>query len=188
MKKCLSNLLNYENLQHHRHFCGTKNICIECNLQFLKTDHLSNHLKWYGNGGPKEYIYVKCNYQMFNEDNLNHHSKICGYFSDTESHQCKICDKYFYSRGELSSHLIRCGKFICYECSAPFISSNALNYHIEIYHRPKKTNKQYIYLFGVLRRFQHCIGHITTGSWKGRGNQYIQLVHVLNCKLPTNGK
>ena len=27
--------------------------------------------------------------------------------------------------------------------------------------------------FGVLRRFQHCTGHITTGSWKGRGNQYI---------------
>ena len=26
-----------------------------------------------------------------------------------------------------------------------------------------------IYLFGVLRRFQHCTGHITTGSWKGRG-------------------
>ena len=45
-----------------------------------------------------------------------------------------------------------------------------------------------IYLFGVLRRFQHCTGHITTGSWKGRGNQYIQLVGVLYCKLPTNGK
>ena len=45
-----------------------------------------------------------------------------------------------------------------------------------------------IYLFGVLRRFQHCTGHITTGSWKGRGNQYIQLVRVLYCKLPTNGK
>ena len=29
------------------------------------------------------------------------------------------------------------------------------------------------YLFGVLRRFQHCTGHITMGSWKGRGNQYI---------------
>ena len=26
------------------------------------------------------------------------------------------------------------------------------------------------YLFGVLRHFQHCAGHITTGSWKGRGN------------------
>ena len=31
----------------------------------------------------------------------------------------------------------------------------------------------FIYLFGVLRHFQHCTGHITTGSWKGRGNQYI---------------
>ena len=44
------------------------------------------------------------------------------------------------------------------------------------------------YLFGVLRRFQHCTGHIMTGSWKGRGNQYIQFVRVLYCKLPTNGK
>ena len=40
----------------------------------------------------------------------------------------------------------------------------------------------FIYL-GFLRRFQHCTGHITTGSWKGRGNQYIQ---VLYCKLPSN--
>ena len=31
-------------------------------------------------------------------------------------------------------------------------------------------------------------GHITMGSWKGRGNQYIQFVRVLYCKLPTNGK
>ena len=46
----------------------------------------------------------------------------------------------------------------------------------------------FIYLFGVLRCFQHCTGHITAGSWKGRGNQYIQLVKVLYCKLPTNGK
>ena len=28
----------------------------------------------------------------------------------------------------------------------------------------------------------------TLGSWEGRGNQYIQLVKVLYCKLPTNGK
>ena len=26
------------------------------------------------------------------------------------------------------------------------------------------------------------------GSWKGRGNQYIQFVRVLYFKLPTNGK
>ena len=44
------------------------------------------------------------------------------------------------------------------------------------------------YLFGVLCRFQHCKGHITTGNWKGRGNQYIQFVRVLYCKLPTKGK
>ena len=46
----------------------------------------------------------------------------------------------------------------------------------------------FICLFGVLRRFQHCTGHITTGSWKGRGNQYIQFARVVYCKLPTNGK
>ena len=45
----------------------------------------------------------------------------------------------------------------------------------------------FIYL-GFLRRIQDCTGHITTGSWKGRGNQYTQLVKVLYCKLPTNGK
>ena len=46
----------------------------------------------------------------------------------------------------------------------------------------------FIYLFGVLCRFQHCTGHITTGSWKGRGNQYIEFVRDLYCKLLTNGK
>ena len=51
-----------------------------------------------------------------------------------------------------------------------------------------KDMRYVIYLFGVLRRFQHCTGHITTGSWKGRGNQYIQFARVVYCKLPTNGK
>ena len=45
-----------------------------------------------------------------------------------------------------------------------------------------------IYLFGVLRHFQNYTGRITMGSWKVRGNQYIQFVRVLYCKLPTNGK
>ena len=45
----------------------------------------------------------------------------------------------------------------------------------------------FFFLFWVLHRFQHCTGHITTGSYKGRGNQYIQFVRVLYCKLPTNG-
>ena len=45
-----------------------------------------------------------------------------------------------------------------------------------------------ICLFGVLPGFQHCTGHITMGSWKGRGNQYIEFVRVLYCKLLTNSK
>ena len=53
---------------------------------------------------------------------------------------------------------------------------------------PVQCWKRCIYLFGVLRRFQHCTGHNTTGSWKGRRNQYILFVRVLYCKLPTNGK
>ena len=48
-------------------------------------------------------------------------------------------------------------------------------------------SKSLVCLFGVLRRFQHCTGHITTGSWKGRGNQYIEFARVVYCKLPTNG-
>ena len=52
----------------------------------------------------------------------------------------------------------------------------------------KQTPRRRFYLFGVLRRFQHCTSHITTGSWKGRGNQYMQFARVLYCKLPTNGK
>ena len=45
----------------------------------------------------------------------------------------------------------------------------------------------FIYL-GFYVAFNTVTGHITTGSWKGRGNQYIQFVRVLYCKLPTNGK
>ena len=46
-----------------------------------------------------------------------------------------------------------------------------------------------IYLFiMVLHHFHHPTGHITMGSLKGRGNQYIQLVKVLYCKLPTNSR
>ena len=35
---------------------------------------------------------------------------------------------------------------------------------------------------------QHYTGHITIGSFMGRGNKYIQLVNVLYCKLLTNSK
>ena len=57
-----------------------------------------------------------------------------------------------------------------------------------ILHSKQWTYVLNVCLFGVLRRFQHCTGHITTGSWKGRGNQYIEFARVVYCKLPTNGK
>ena len=40
-------------------------------------------------------------------------------------------------------------------------------------------------LFVFQRHFYHCTGHIMRGSFVGRGNQHIQLVKVLYCKLPT---
>ena len=47
----------------------------------------------------------------------------------------------------------------------------------------------FVYLFGILYRFQHSTGHIMTGSFVGRGNQYIQLVsRFLYCKQPTIGE
>ena len=65
-------------------------------------------------------------------------------------------------------------------------------YHLEMVRigtlRPTMLLIRFIYLFEVLHHFEHCTGHITTGSWKGCGNQYIQLVKVLYCKLPTNSK
>ena len=61
-------------------------------------------------------------------------------------------------------------------------------FNYNLYYVDLQTHKLFVCLFGVLRRFQHCTGHITTSSWKGRGNQYIQFVRVVYCKLPTNGK
>ena len=42
-----------------------------------------------------------------------------------------------------------------------------------VYENFKRFDFYFFILFGLLRRFQHCTGHMTTGSWKGRGNQYI---------------
>ena len=46
----------------------------------------------------------------------------------------------------------------------------------------------YLFIWVLTSLSTHCTGHIMTDSFMGRGNQYIQLVKVLYCKLPTNGK
>ena len=45
----------------------------------------------------------------------------------------------------------------------------------------------FIYL-GFYVAFNTVQVYITTGSWRGRGNQYIEFARVVYCKLPTNGK
>ena len=45
--------------------------------------------------------------------------------------------------------------------------------------------------FNTVKVIYKCIYvcmYIMTGSWKGRGNQYIEFARVVYCKLPTNGK
>ena len=69
----------------------------------------------------------------------------------SETPVCRLCNKY----EETIVHL--------------FVScQRSINFWMDV-----KFWLSKICLFGVLRRFQHCTGHITTGSWKGRGNQYI---------------
>ena len=57
----------------------------------------------------------------------------------------------------------------------PYVSNlESLLKKISTENRPECIwNLIFVCLFGVLHRFQHFTGHITTGSWKGRGNQYI---------------
>ena len=58
-------------------------------------------------------------------------------------------------------------------------------YNLQAHHN--KMIKVDLFIWGLIR-FQHRTGHITMGSWKGRGKQYIQFVWVLYYKLPTNSK
>ena len=46
----------------------------------------------------------------------------------------------------------------------------------------------YFFYLGFYVAFNTVQVKSQRGSWKGRGNQYIQLVRVLYCKLLTNGK
>ena len=45
----------------------------------------------------------------------------------------------------------------------------------------------YLFIWVLTLLSTHCIHHMT-GSFMGRGNQYIHLVKVLHCKLLTNDK
>ena len=72
-------------------------------------------------------------------------------------------------------------------CTIDIINTH-IKYFVSLLHRSDASSILNYLFISVLGHFQHCTGHITMGSWKGSGNQYIQLVKVLYCKLPTNGK
>ena len=84
---------------------------------------------------------------------------------------------------------LRGGRLECYHSAtvAPNLNLKG-QYKVIMIFALLGTVSLFIYLFGVLHCFQHCTGHITTGSWKSRGNEYIQFVRVLYCKLLTNSK
>ena len=68
-----------------------------------------------------------------------------------------------------------------------YIKSTKIYIYVYIY-KQLVEKMLYLFIWGFTALSTTVLGHITTGSWKARGNQYIQLVKVLYCKLPTNDK
>ena len=85
---------------------------------------------------------------MLRANNLAKHEKICTFISKNKK-KCVTCDKVFYSYDELSKHSRTCGKYMCFQCDVPFLSTKVLDYHILTRHRnpevPKKSYKCAIY-------------------------------------------
>ena len=86
--------------------------------------------------------------------------------------------------GELFSRINNPNRLLGY-CIKNFYHSHYHCLHICLFYGSNENMNLFIYLFEFLRPFQHCTGHITMGSFMGRGNQYTQLVKVLYYKLPT---
>ena len=98
----------------------------------------------------------------------------------------------FNSQGHIATGSLQVEKTSAY-CTVNHRAS-ASNYQLSNMKHPARDSNWWpqrlesrtltIFLFVVLCHFQHCTGDITTG----RGNQYIQFIKVLYCKLPTNDK
>ena len=79
--------------------------------------------------------YSYCGWDMLNKSNQIHHEAICIQSHRRMLEQCKVCSQKFNSLQELQFHLKKCGKFICFQCNLPFLTSGSLNAHIEVVHR-----------------------------------------------------
>ena len=102
-----------------------------------------------------------------------------------------LCGRRFESRA------LHVGKLVV-TCRCPVVYSAVCTGFLHLYttrcnmtlavERDTKKNQINLNKFGFLCCFQYCTGHITMGSLKGRGNQYIKLVKVVYCKLLAKGK
>ena len=72
---------------------------------------------------------------MLNKSNQIHHEAICIQSHRRMVEECKVCSQTFNSLQELQFHLKKCGKFICFQCNLPFLTSRSLNAHIELVHK-----------------------------------------------------
>ena len=82
-----------------------------------------------------------CNYSMLRANILAKHEKICT-FNSKNKKSCVTRDKLFYSYDELFKHSRTCGKYMCFQCDVPFLSTKALDYHIISRHRNAEVKKK----------------------------------------------
>ena len=75
-----------------------------------------------------------CNFSILRASNLTKHEKICTFHTKNKN-KCVTCDRVFYACDELFKHSRTCGKFMCFQCDVPFLSTKALDYHILTRHR-----------------------------------------------------
>ena len=114
--------------------------CPFCQCDMLNAYLLKIHLKLCNKfisqrkSSKQKFQCEHCQYGMLNQYMLNCHMKICAKNKDNLQ-KCNICDKEFQSSQLLFQHYRRCGKFMCFQCDYPFISTKALNSHIQHCHR-----------------------------------------------------
>ena len=82
-----------------------------------------------------------CNFSMLKPSNLVKHEKICT-FNSKNKKKCVRYDEVFYSYDDLFKHSRTCGKYMCFQCDVPFLSTNALDYHILTRHRNSEDKKK----------------------------------------------
>ena len=84
-----------------------------------------------------------CGSNLLNQKNLLHHQNYCHQLTDKIQEKCRICDRQFDDYQALCLHLQKCGKYICRSCDLPFLTTEALNSHVETFHKKSTVTKSY---------------------------------------------